>query len=242
MEGFDDPITGGDMVRMLQKHIGDSGTLTKKRVKFDKRDKAERTWLHGKEFYCGALEDLEKEAKCAGAREFLTNSTVAVKDRTATEEQVRHEMVAKMGDSFDALAMATEASKATYKDQAHTISTLTVTNAELTATVKKLTDKIVALSEKLAAAAAAKPSSQRGGAPPGFSADANNTGSAADSDRVFMPTKKNKKGFKMFVSQQKCDHCGKLAYHLPKFCPNNPKRKLELAERALAKAKAEASK
>ena len=74
------------MMRMLQKHMGDSGTLTKKRVKFDKRDKAEKTWLHGKEFYRGALEDFEKEAKCVGAREFLTNSTVALKDRRATED------------------------------------------------------------------------------------------------------------------------------------------------------------
>ena len=48
-EESDDPITitDGDMVRMLQKHTGDSGTLTKKRVKFDKRDKAEQTWLNG---------------------------------------------------------------------------------------------------------------------------------------------------------------------------------------------------
>ena len=44
----------------------------------------------------------------------------------------------------------------------------------------------------------------------------------------------------MFVSQQKCSHCGKLAYHLPKFCPENPQRKIELAEATLAKAKADA--
>ena len=75
--------------------MGDSGTLTKKRVKFDKRAKALKTWLHGKEFYRNALEDLEKEAKFTGAREFLANSTVAGKDRS-TEDQVRHEMAAKM--------------------------------------------------------------------------------------------------------------------------------------------------
>ena len=45
-------------------------------------------------------------------------------------------MVAKMGESFDALAIAAEASKATYEDQACTIATLTTTNAELTATIK----------------------------------------------------------------------------------------------------------
>ena len=87
-EGSDDLIKDGDMVRMLQKHMGDSRTLTKKRVKSDKRDKAEKTWLHKKEFYRSALEDLEKEAKCAGAREFLTNSIAAVKDRAAIEDQV----------------------------------------------------------------------------------------------------------------------------------------------------------
>ena len=61
-------------------------------------------------------------------------------------------------------------------------------------------------------------------------------------DGLFMPTKKNKRGWEVFVSQQKCGHCGKLVYHLPKFCPDNPRRKLELAEKALAKAKAEANK
>ena len=170
----------------------------------------------------------------------MTNSTVAVKDRAATEDQVRHEMAANMGESFGALAMAVEASKTTYEDQARTIATLAATNAELTAIVKKLADKIVTLSEKLAAAA--KSSSQRGGATPGFSGDASDTGSAVNSYGVFMPTKRSKNGKEFFVRQQKCGHCGKLAYHLPKFCPDNLQRTLELAERALAKAKAEASK
>ena len=104
-EVSDDPIKDGDMVRMLQKHMGDSGTLTKKKTKFDKKDTADRTLANGKEFSCGALEDLEKEAKCAangkefscgaledlekeakfaGAREFLANSTVASKNRMST--------------------------------------------------------------------------------------------------------------------------------------------------------------
>ena len=121
----------------------------------------------------------------------MTNSTVAVKDLAATEDQVRHEMTVKTGESFDALAMTAEASKARYEDQACTIATLTATNTELTATVKKLTDKTVTLSEKLAAAA--KSSSQCSGSPPGFSGDASDTGSAANSDGVFMPTKTNRK-------------------------------------------------
>ena len=80
-EASGDPVKDGDMVRMLKKHMGDSRTLTKKKNKFDKKDKADRTWANGKEFYRGALEDLKKEATCAGAREFLSNSTVTSKDR-----------------------------------------------------------------------------------------------------------------------------------------------------------------
>ena len=133
--------------------MGNSRTLTKKKVKFDKKPKPERMWANGKKFYRDALEDLEEAAKCAGSEEFLTNSTVAAKNRETVEDEVRNEMAAKMGNSFDALAMAAEASKAAYEVQARTISTLTATNAELAATSKKLMDNIVTLSEKLAAAA-----------------------------------------------------------------------------------------
>ncbi len=73
---------------------------------------------------------------------------------------------------------------------------LTATNAELTATIKKLTDKIVTLSEKLAAAA--KPGGQNNNAQLGFDNDARKTGSAANSDGVFMPTKKQKRGRKTY--------------------------------------------
>ena len=44
------PINEAEMVRMLQKHMGDSGTLTKKKAKFDKKDKEDRTWKNGKEY------------------------------------------------------------------------------------------------------------------------------------------------------------------------------------------------
>ena len=51
------PITDTEMVRMLQKHMGDSGTLTKKKVNFDKKDKEDCTWKNGKEYYRDAIED-----------------------------------------------------------------------------------------------------------------------------------------------------------------------------------------
>ena len=209
--------------------MGDSGTLTRKRVKFDKKDKALKTGLHGKEYYRDALEDLEKEAKCAGAREFLTNSTVAVKYYKAAEDQVRHEMAAKMGESFDALAMTAEASKTTYEDQARTIATLAATNAELTATVKNLTDKIVTLSEKLVAAT--KSSSQRGGAPPGFNGDASDTGSAANLDGVFMLTKKSKYGKEFFAANRSAGTAGSWCAISQSSAPTTPSANLSLRRR-----------
>ena len=44
---------------MLQEHMGESGMLTKKRVKFDKKDKEGRTWKNGKEYYHDTIGDLE---------------------------------------------------------------------------------------------------------------------------------------------------------------------------------------
>ena len=180
-------------------------------------------------------------AKCSGTDKFLANSTVA--SRTTAEDKVREEMVAKMGESFNALAMAFEASKTTYEDQARTIATLTTANAELTTTNKKITDKMVTLAEKLASAT--RTDGQGGSAPPGFDNDANQTGFAANSDSVFMPTRRHNRGKKateLFVSKKKCGHCGQLMTHLPEFCKENPRRKaIKEAKAALAKAKADAA-
>ena len=140
-------------------------------------------------------------------------------------DKVRKETVAKMGESFDALAMAAEASKTTYEDQERTIATLTTATAELTTTNRKLTDKMVTLAEKLTAAT--ETGGQDGSVPPGFDRDANQTGSAANSDDVFVPTRKLKKGKKtleFFVSKQKCGHYGQLTTHLPELCNENPRR------------------
>ena len=57
-----------------------------------------------------------------------------------------------------------------------------------------------------------------------------------------MSTKKKNKGWELFVGKQKCVHCRKLVYHLPNFCPENPKRKVTRLEAALAKAKADEDK
>ena len=62
-----------------------------------------------------------------------------------------------------------------------------------------------------------------------------------------MPTadteaEEGQKTIELFVSKQKCGHCGQLTTHLPDFCKENPRRKaIKEAEAALAKAKADAA-
>ena len=126
------PINDTEMVRMLQKHMVDSGTLTKKKVKFDKKDKDDRNWKNGKAYYRDAIKSLEEAAIFLGTDKFLANSTATT--RMTAEDKV------------------CEASKTTCKNQARTIGTLTTANAKLMTTNRKVTDKIVTLAEKLAAA------------------------------------------------------------------------------------------
>merc|ERR1711966_600685 len=122
--------------------MGESGTLTKKKIKFAKKPLQDKTWANGKYFYRDAIEDLKEAAKCAGTdTKFFANAA----PREAVEDKVRQETVDRMGESFDTLAMAAEASKETYEEQARTIAALTKTNGEMSATNKKLTDKIVVL-------------------------------------------------------------------------------------------------
>ena len=59
------PIIDAEMVRMLQKHMGDSGMLTKKKVKFDKKDKEDRTWKNEKEYY---RDTRQGRSKCGATR------------------------------------------------------------------------------------------------------------------------------------------------------------------------------
>ena len=104
-----------------------------------------------------------------------------------------------------------------------------VTNAKLTATIKKITDRIVTLAEKLVAAA--KPSGQRGRAPPGFDSDSNNTGSAANLDGVFMPAKKNKKDGRCLLANRSAAIAGSWRTIFPSSAPRILNAKLNLRRR-----------
>ena len=131
---------------------------------------------------------MEEKAECAGTEDFLANATT-VPQKGEAKRKVRNEMVKRMGESFDALAMAAEASKLTYEDQARTIATLTTSNAELTPTIKKLTDKIMTLLNQVAAAA--KTGGRPVAPPPGFNpSNERDTGTGENLAGVFMSTHK----------------------------------------------------
>ena len=227
------PIQDKTMVLKLQEHMGESVTLTKKKIKFAKKPKQDQTWANGKDFYRDAIEDLKEAAKCAGTdTKFFANAA----PREAAEDKVRQEMVDRMGESFDTLAMAAEASKETYEEQARTIAALTKTNGELSATNKKLTEKIVVLTEQLLARD--KKSNQQP-SPRAATKEKNSAGVLCD-----VETKTNQYGRKytFFKEKQLCEHCKEMKVHLPKFCPERPERKaLKEAEEALKKAKANAN-
>ena len=222
------PNSRKNMVLKLQEHMGESGTLTKKKIKFSKKAKADQTWSNGKDFYQEAIEDLKEAAKCAGTdTKFLVNAA----PREAVEDKVRQEMVERMGESFDTLAMAAEASKATYEEQAKSIAFLTKMNAELSATNKKLTDKVVSLTEQLLA----KEKKGNQSSPRALSKEKNSAGVLCE---VQHRTVKGRE-FVMFKEKQMCEHCKEEKYHLPRWCKDNPERKaVRDLEEALKKAKA----
>ena len=225
------PIQEKTMVLKLQEHMGESGTLTKKKIKFRKKNKVDQTWTNGKDYYRDAIEDLKEAAKCAGTDgKFLANSA----PREAAEDKVRQEMVERMGESFNTLAMAAEVSKTTYEDQAKIIAALTKTNTELSATNNKLTDKIVTLSEKVVAMEKrGSQSSPRAGA-----ATKEKNSAAVMCELIKKPTGKGGTLI-LFKEKQLCEFCKELVEHPPRFCKKNPARKaVQEAKEALKKAKA----
>ena len=145
---------------------------------------------------------------------------------------MRQEMVDRMEESFYTLAMAAEASKATYEEQASSITALTKANAELSATNKKLTDKVLTLTEKLLA------KDKKGGqpSPKALAKEKNSAGVLCD---VKEETFRGRKII-VFKEKQLCEHCKEERNHLPRFCRSNPQQKaLREAEEALKKAKAD---
>ena len=81
-----------------------------------------------------------------GTEDLLANATTAPASRENVKTNIRNKMAERMGQPFNALVMAAEESKEVYEDQAKTI-------AALSATIKKLSDKVATLYGQLTSAA-----------------------------------------------------------------------------------------
>ena len=104
----------------------------------------------------------------------------------------------------------------------------------MSATNKKLTDKIVTLTEQLAA----KDKKGSQSSPRAATKEKNSAGVLCDVEHKTQYGRK----FTFFKEKQLCEHCKEMKTHLPKYCPERPERKaLKEAEEALKKAKANAN-
>ena len=132
------PLSEAEMVMQVQTHLGATGLKNAKYLTWKKKAAVERKWASSKKYFRAAIINVEELNKLTTGKAGLTyNAVVADKD---TEQQVCEEMVEKLREYFDILAMAATAKNNTIEILIKTISKLTSNNSELTATIKKLTN------------------------------------------------------------------------------------------------------
>ena len=128
------------MVMQVQTHLGATGLVNTKYLAWKNKAAVERKWAPDKKYFRAAISNVEELNKLTtGEASLIANAVVANK---STEQQVRKEMAEKLGESFDTLAMAATAKNETIEILIKTISKLTSTNSELTATIKKLANQL----------------------------------------------------------------------------------------------------
>ena len=138
------PITEAKMVVQLQTHIGATGMMNGRYLKWKAKPLNNRRWKPAKIWLHNALNDVDAINKLTAGKYSLTaNSAVG---RSNSESLIRQEMHRDLGESFDTLAMAAVAKNETLDlltrsilDLTATNANLTGSNAELSAAVKKLT-------------------------------------------------------------------------------------------------------
>ena len=113
-------ISEAEMVMQVQTNLGAIGLVNTKYLACKKKSTAERKWGLAKKYFRAAISDVEELNKLTTGEASLTaNATVANK---STKQKVREEMVEKLGDSFDTLAMAATAKNDTIEILMKTIS------------------------------------------------------------------------------------------------------------------------
>ena len=234
-------ITDDDMVAMLVEHMGNTGTLTKSTVKFNKQLDENKTWAKSKEWFCDALDDIMEMQKYSGVDQELLANAAVIKDDV--KQEARDEIANGMSDSFDMLAQAAVAKSETIDAHASTISALTKALTEATAKITTLTVTNAALVAELAKTTGGRTTGGRTRTPPGLSNN-NDTGHTLNTSGVACPTHRftrpggNPGRNLTFVTVQDCARCGKKnIYHLPVRCPEAPHMKsLAAATKAAADA------
>ena len=138
------------MVQKLTTHMGKTGLIGSSNYKFKQQQPADKAWKKVKKWYREALAKLKSINEEAGLQTAFSASNVTIKSEAQAEAKA--EISRKLGESFEALAMAALAKAEIHDSQAGAIVTLTATNATLVATnatltteVKKLTAEIVRL-------------------------------------------------------------------------------------------------
>ena len=222
----ENPITDAAMVLQLTQHMGKVAPLTKKTVKFKKKDPTLRTWKLAKEYFRDLIEDMDDENKAMGTE--VEHQANAVITTSQAEQKARDDIAEKMSGSFEALACAAVAKSDMLDNHTTTINSLTNTVGQLTATNKRLVDELA-----VALAMCVKP-------PPGLTTPtlpapaASTSGHVLNSAGIACPAVLKHWGKWYFVNTQDCKTCGKSTTHVPANC-------LELPENAEQKKKVEAS-
>ena len=128
------------MVMQVQTHLGATGLINTKYLAWKKQATVERHWAPVKKYFRVAIRNNEEPKKLTNGEAGLTVNAVVADNNT--EQQVCEDMVEKLGESFDTLAMAATAKNDTIKNLIKTISNITSNNSELTSTIKKFTNQL----------------------------------------------------------------------------------------------------
>ena len=139
-------ISEPEMVLQMQTHLGSTGMINSKYLKWKRMTKTERNWKDGKKYFREALGDVEDLNKLTTGEAGLTANNASIQP---IDQQVRNEYADKLGESFDNLVQAATSKADTLDAMATSIGQLTTSIAELTATNKKLTSQLESALAKL---------------------------------------------------------------------------------------------
>ena len=103
------PISEAEMVLQVQTHLGATGIVNTKYLAWKKKAAAE--WDPANKYFRTALSNVVELSKITTGEASLTEN--AAVSNKSTKQQVREEIVEKLGESFDTLAMAGPRQKAT---------------------------------------------------------------------------------------------------------------------------------